>query len=132
MPEAPLLSVEGGTLSRVAKTLGLRLPVEAGAILAKGNTRVPGAFDFYLQARGHQTHPDRAEEVELAISFLKQAISKDGSYGLAYAGLGESYWAKRAVTKDELWTEKARESLLRAVGLKRRSCGRAYTTGKNL
>jgi len=112
------IGIEQGTLRSVAKLIGLRWPAEADQGLAKGNTNVQEAFDLYLQARGRQLHPDNAEDVDLAISLFKQAIDKDGSYGLAHAGLGESYWAKRALTVDQRWAEKARESLLRAIDRK--------------
>jgi tetratricopeptide (TPR) repeat protein/predicted Ser/Thr protein kinase len=107
-----------GMVRKIAGLLGLRWPRQAGEILAQGNTKVPEAYDAYLQAHGYLLHSDRGEAVDRAISLFQQALEKDPSYGLAHAGLCESYWAKNTLAKERQWADKAAESCLRAISAK--------------
>ena len=105
-------------VKKVAGILGLRVTSRAEQALALGNTAVPEAYDSYLQAYGYLKHTDQAGDLDHAISLFQAALEKDPSYGRAYAGLGEAYWAKSSLTSQKQWAEKARESCLRAIAMK--------------
>jgi hypothetical protein len=93
----------------IARRLGLNAPPQP----AHG-TQAPGAYDYYLQGRGYLHYSDKPENVENAISVFQRAISLDADFGLAYAGLGESYWMKYGITKDLQWVDLARSTCERA------------------
>ena len=117
--EAPVRDVatlQDGLVRQVAKILGFELSAQAERLLAVGNTGDPEAYASYLYAHGYlRRSTSQVEHVDRAISLFQKAIEKDPSFGLAHAGLGEAYWAKSTLSKDQQSGEKARESCLRAI-----------------
>ena len=110
-------AMQDGVVREVAGLLGLSVPPEAQRVLTLGNTAVPSAYDFYLQARGYLQRYEQAESVELAITLFRQAVGQDKGYALAQAGLGEAYWRKYQLTKDAQWVTAARDSCAAALRL---------------
>jgi serine/threonine-protein kinase len=99
----------------VAGLLGASVPPEARRVLTLGNTAVPSAYDFYLQARGYLQRYEQPESVEFAINLFQKAVGQDDGYALAHAGLGEAYWRKYQLTKDARWVTAARDSCAAAL-----------------
>lgn len=118
LPLGDTAGLQQGLVKKAAGILDLRLPSRAADSLAMGNTTVPQAYDSYLQAYGYLKHADRADDLDRAISLFQAALAADTSFGRAYAGLGEAFWAKSSLTADKQWAEQARESCLRAIGAK--------------
>ncbi len=58
--------------------------------VAKANTRDADAYEFYLKGRYH-AGKSTADGLKRAIAYFQQAIEKDPSYALAYAGLADAY-----------------------------------------
>lgn len=73
------------------------------------------AFADYAQARVFLERPDVPGSLQHAIDLLHSAIARDNRFALAYAALGEAYWAQFRETKDVAWTEKARAANLDAL-----------------
>jgi serine/threonine-protein kinase len=73
------------------------------------------AFAEYAQARVFLERPDVRGSLKNAIDLLQAAIAKDNRFALAYAALGEAYWAQFRETNDASWTDKARAANLDAL-----------------
>ena len=108
-------AMQDGVVREVAGLLGASLPPEARRVLTLGNTAVPSAYDFYLQARGYLQRYEQLESVEFAINLFQKAVEQDDGYALAHAGLGEAYWRKYQLTKDTRWVTAARDSCAAAL-----------------
>ena len=115
IPAADSFSVEDAVTEGVVKALQLKLPPEEQAALKVHGTSNPGAYNYYLRARGYLLNFASAENVENAILMLKEALQVDPSFGPAKAALGEAYWRKYWLTKDKDWTTLAKEECDAAV-----------------
>jgi serine/threonine-protein kinase len=109
-------AIQDRLVDSVARNLGLTVPAQRPRAIAYG-TQMPGAYDFYLQGMGYLRFADKVESIESAINLFQHAIAIDGDYGLAYAGMGESYWKKYVATKDVQWVDLSRNSCERALAL---------------
>ncbi len=109
------VGVQSALLRNLAQLLGMRSAGTAEARLAGGNTKIPAAFEDYIQAHGWLRHAADAAAVDRAIGLFRSAIQKDAAYGRAYAGLGEALWAKSALSQDQQWPEQARQACLSAI-----------------
>jgi tetratricopeptide (TPR) repeat protein len=58
--------------------------------VSKQGTQNPEAYALYLKGRYHWAKRTRAD-IETAVSYFDQAIAKDPSYAMAYAGLADCY-----------------------------------------
>jgi serine/threonine-protein kinase len=74
----------------VVDTLRVRLSGGPGAALVKRSTENTEAHDLYLQGRYFFAKRD-STSVRKAREYFEQAIGKDPSYALAYAGLSDTY-----------------------------------------
>jgi serine/threonine protein kinase/tetratricopeptide (TPR) repeat protein len=88
-------------------------------LLTAGGTTLPAAFDAYVRGRGHLVlaKAEDREGVDRAIALFEEALVGDPRYVLALAGLGEAYWQKCRITKEDVCRTLAIESLERAIGL---------------
>lgn len=100
---------------KVAEALKIKLEPLALGSLNTGDSTVPEAYEFYLQAQGYLLQSAKEENFDKAIKLFERAIERDSSYALAYKGLGQAYWQKYKLTKIPKWAEEARSSLLSAV-----------------
>jgi len=74
----------------VAQEIRIALTPQGQGHLAKTHTVNPEAYELYL--KGHYLWNKRTEEgVRKGIEYFRQAIEKDPSYALAYAGLADCY-----------------------------------------
>ena len=78
-------------------------------------TANPDAFADYAQARVFLERPDVPGSLDHSITLLQSAIARDSRFALAYAALGEAYWAQFNETKNRDWTTKARAANLEAL-----------------
>jgi tetratricopeptide (TPR) repeat protein/TolB-like protein/predicted Ser/Thr protein kinase len=97
--------------------MNLELNSEERANLASHETQRPGAYDFYLQARGYLLNYDRVESLDSAIAVFRKALEVDSKYALAYAGIGQAYWRKHELTGAQAWVEPARAACEGALAL---------------
>jgi serine/threonine-protein kinase len=99
-PEA----IQQGVVGEVADLIQVTIHPEAHRLLDASNTKVPGAYDFYLQGLGYLFMGRKTDE---AIQEFRHALELDPNYALAYARLGEAYWRKYQATKDRQWIDQA-------------------------
>ncbi len=101
--------------AQTADWLGLTLSDEARRVLTAGQTKVPTAYELYLQGRGEMPRRDLPGNLDAAIVHLQQALLSDPHYALAHAALGEAFWLKYSETKARIWIDEARRSCTTAL-----------------
>ena len=88
--------------------LALQLDPDAQHALTAGGTSLPGAYQAFVQGRGHLQRFDRGvENVDLAIALLNRAVEIDPRYALAHTALGEAYWRKYQIDRQPAAIEQA-------------------------
>jgi len=111
------LGIEDRIMEAALRMLSVDLTAsDRQAVLAHG-TAQPGAYDYYLQAKGYLSAYDRLENVDNAITVFRKALDVDKRYALAYGGLGEAYWRKHELTGSSAWVEPARAACEGALGI---------------
>ena len=115
-PSNPL-AAEDRIMEAVIRMLGLTLSETERTAIVAHDTAQPGAYDYYLQAKGYLSTYDRLENVDNAITVFRKALDIDARYALAYAGLGEAYWRKHELTGSSTWVEPARGACEGALGI---------------
>ena len=73
------------------------------------------AFAEYSQARLFLERPDVPGNLDHSVRLFQSAIAKDNRFAMAYAGLGQAYWALYQETKDPIWTTRATTAILDAL-----------------
>jgi tetratricopeptide (TPR) repeat protein/tRNA A-37 threonylcarbamoyl transferase component Bud32 len=112
---ADVFEVEDDVVASALKMLEISPQQQDLKILASHGTEEPAAYDFYLQGRGYLQQFQIPENIENAILLFNRALQKDQHYGLAYAGLGESYWRKYEHTQDRQWVQQASTACSNAI-----------------
>jgi eukaryotic-like serine/threonine-protein kinase len=106
-PASDPFGLEDQVTDSVLAALDMELqPGESPSETSRGTTE-SDAYDHYLQGRGYLQDFHKPENVESAVAQFNQALSRDGNYALAYAGLGEAYWYKYLSTHDPNWVSRA-------------------------
>lgn len=85
-----VFAVQDEIAHAVVDTLRVRLSGGPGATLVKRSTGNTEAHDLYLQGRYFFAKRD-STSLRKAREYFEQAIEKDSSYALAYAGLSDAY-----------------------------------------
>ena len=83
-------SVQREIATAISGNLQLRLSSDDKSRLAKLSATNPEAYQLYLKGRYH-ANQTTAAGLKKSIEYFQQAIDKDPSYALAYAGLADSY-----------------------------------------
>ena len=109
-------ALQDNLVSLVAGLLEVPLPAEVRLSAESGQSREPGAEDYYLQGRGYLLSD--INQADLAIDVFKEALRRDPKFARAHAGLGEAYLDKYEFTKDPDWIKKAGDSCERALALR--------------
>jgi len=114
IPQTDVIAMQEGVLKQVADVLDLDIRPDAERNLNQGITRVPGAYEFYLQGTGYLL---AGHAIDLAIAEFERALDLDPQYALAHAGLGEAYWGKYLGTSDREWVDEAWKECRQAIKL---------------
>ena len=85
-----IFAVQDSISEQVVKALALRLTGEERRLLGKRYTDNSEAYQLYLMGRFHWNKRNR-EGYKKAIGYFNQAIERDPTYALAYAGLADCY-----------------------------------------
>jgi TolB-like protein/Tfp pilus assembly protein PilF len=85
-----ILAVQEEIAKQVSEKLRLRTTGEEQKRMGKRSTENTEAYQLYLKGR-YYWNRRTADLLKKANEYFQQAIDKDPSYGLAYAGLAESY-----------------------------------------
>jgi serine/threonine protein kinase/Tfp pilus assembly protein PilF len=85
-----IFAIQSDVAQRIASALQARLsPSERGRI-EKKQTENTEAYQLYLKGRFHW-NKRMVDDVRMAVDYFTQAIEKDSSFALAYAGLAQTY-----------------------------------------
>src|SRR5262249_20888697 len=87
---ADIISLQQQIAGDIAARLRSGMNSSEKQLVTKQGTRSPEAYELYLKGR-YYWNKRTAVDVNTAISHFNQAIAKDASYALAYAGLADSY-----------------------------------------
>ena len=117
VPAADVFAVENHVEEGTVKTLDLKLRPEEETSLKVHGTASPAAYNYYLQARGYLVDYTKADNLENAILMSREALKLDDHFGSARASLGEAYWRKYSLTKDQHLTEQAKQECETAITL---------------
>src|SRR5881398_1993484 len=85
-----IFAVESDIAKTIAETLQAKITGSEKNSIAKAPTANPEAYELYLKGRFFWNKRSGVD-LRKAIEFFNQAIAKDPSYALAYAGLADSY-----------------------------------------
>jgi tetratricopeptide (TPR) repeat protein len=105
---ARLLDLQDDVARRTAAVLGL-----AAATPIRRGVEPAFAEDRYLQALGHLRRYENEAEVDAAVRILEDL----GESGVVQAALARAYLAKREITGERTWAERAIDASRRAAGL---------------
>ncbi len=98
--------------------LAVELEPEAQRALTAGGSRVPGAYEAFIQGRGYLQRFDRgAEYIDRAIEAFQRAVTADPRYALAHAALAEAYWRRHELVRQAEWIDRAVEHCERALAI---------------
>ena len=113
-----IFAVQDAISRRVGDVLALRLSGEERERLAKRGTDNPEAYQAYLLGRFHLNKLNE-EHTRKSIEYFDQAIARDPTYALAYAGLADSYLSlpTSANTPSSEAKIKAREAAMKALSI---------------
>lgn len=101
----------------------------AGPIRTSGAARTAGttlgtndveALSKYGQAVEALERPDIPGNLQRAVAFLRSAIDRDPKFALAFARLGEAYWATYQASNDPKWASDAANATNTALTLDQR------------
>jgi serine/threonine protein kinase/tetratricopeptide (TPR) repeat protein len=110
-------SLQDAAVARIANALNVRVQAQHAREAAPFTPAVPGAYEYYLQARGYLQRSDRLDSIENAIAVARRALELDTNYAGAHAAVAEAYWHKFQLTRDQQWIEQALTSCRRALEL---------------
>jgi TolB-like protein/Tfp pilus assembly protein PilF len=88
--QSDLVTLQSEIAKDVSRSLKLKLSGTDVAKVEKSYTADPEAYQLYLKGRFYW-NKRTAESLNQAVVFFNQAIEKDPSYALAFAGLAEAY-----------------------------------------
>jgi serine/threonine-protein kinase len=112
-----VFGVQDRVAEDVVSMLGLQLGGKEHTALAAHGTQEPAAYDYYLRGLGYLQDYHRAQNVSNAIQLFERALERDSKYALAYAGLGQAYWAEYDMAHEPEWIDKAAQACQRSVEL---------------
>jgi TolB-like protein/tetratricopeptide (TPR) repeat protein/predicted Ser/Thr protein kinase len=117
-PFSQIFALPGELAVDVSRRLRPRLGSEEKQLLTRNYTQDPQAYQLYVRGR-YFFNKVTVEGAERAIGYFQQAIERDPTYALAYAGLADSYLMLRGygIRPVEETVPKARAAALRAVQL---------------
>lgn len=117
VPAADVFAVEDNVVEGTVSALHLKLRPEEQTTLKLHGTASPEAYNYYIQARGYLVDYTKTGNLDNAIVMSREALKVDPNFGAAKASLGESYWRKYALTKDQHLTEQAKSECDSAIKL---------------
>ena len=113
-----MLTLEREISTEISEHLRLKLNSAQKKSLTKGITENSEAYQLYLKGRYHWNK--RTEEgIKKSIEYFEQAIAQDSKFGLAYAGLADSYNLMASYSSKPLATPflRAKATALKALSL---------------
>ena len=109
-----LLTLEDQIYGKLTEVLQAKAPNGGGASHPTENI---AAYDLYLRGRTALRGQQDPKNVQAAITLFDDAIKKDPSFALAYAGMADASLFMYREKKDRFWSEKAIASAQQAERL---------------
>lgn len=117
-PTSDLFTIEDKLATSIASALQIPLRTEEQAALNEHATNIPEAFQYYVQGIGYLRSGRRdPESLTSAETLLQAALKLDPNFGRAEAALGEVYWQRYDLTKQDRWVAPARKACNQAIEL---------------
>jgi tetratricopeptide (TPR) repeat protein len=109
--------VQNQIVEAAASLLELELGPQERRALTVQSPPANGAYEFYLKGRGYLANRG-TDNFAKALDSFRQAIVLDQNFGLAYAGLGDTYWAQYDnANRDSRLVDRSYEACTTAVKL---------------
>ncbi|MBI2690018.1 MAG: tetratricopeptide repeat protein [Acidobacteria bacterium] len=112
-----VFALQDDAVSKLANALNMKVQPKYAAELNRVSPMHPGAYDFYLQAKGYLQRNDRLADINSAIALLNRAREIAPDNAGVHSALAEAYWFKHERTADPQWVSKAAEECRRALAL---------------
>jgi tetratricopeptide (TPR) repeat protein len=116
-PVSDLFTIEDQVANGVAAALQISLRSEEKQALGAHSTSQPEAYQYFVQGRGYLQDSRKPENLTSAEIVFKQALKVDPNFGQAEAGLGETYWLRYQLGKQNQWIAPAQQACTKAVDL---------------
>ena len=132
-----LLTIEDQIFTKLGNALEMKQSTEELARTTARPTEDIGAYELYLKSRNMMRGKQDVKNIDTALSLFDQAIKRDPSFALAYAGSAEASLMMFDLKKDSVWTQRALGAALQAARMNENlpevhySLGSVYTaTGR--
>ena len=100
-----LLTLEDNIYAKLIEVLQSKTPNGAAGVAHP--TENVAAYDLYLRGRTALRNQQDPKNVQAAIGYFEEAIKKDGSFALAYAGTADASRIMYHEKKDSFWAQKS-------------------------
>lgn len=110
-------AVQDRVIEEVLNSLDIELRKEDRGRMRWHGTTQPQAYDSYLRALGYLQDYDRLENLDKAIAALRGSLEADSKFARAYAGLGQAYIFRYALTNLPESVKEAKDACVRATEL---------------
>jgi len=127
-PAGDLATLQNEAVSRLASLMNLS--VSADMLRNTGGAVNPAAYEDYLKALGYMQRHDKPDNLDLAITALKNSVHTDPRFALGYAQLGEAYRWKYEEDQDNRWLDEAQGYGQKAVEIDNRMPSAYVTLGR--
>jgi tetratricopeptide (TPR) repeat protein len=114
---ANAFNLQDAAVERLAAALQLRMRAEYLQEARNQAPLAPGAYDFYLQARGYLQRNDQIQSLASAVVLLQRALALDPKFALAQSGLAQAYFYQFKLTRDPATLEAALAAGKQALAL---------------
>jgi serine/threonine-protein kinase len=102
-----LLTLEDQIYGGVVEALALKPTSEESARTTPHPTENFEAYDLYLKGRSAMRGQQDVKNIQAAIGYYEEALKKDPSFALAYAGVADASLVMYHEKKDSFWSQKA-------------------------
>jgi serine/threonine-protein kinase len=102
-----LLTLEDQIYGGVVEALALKPTSEESARATPHPTENFEAYDLYLKGRSATRGQQDVKNIQAAVDYYEQALKKDPSFALAYAGVADASLLMYFQKKDSFWSQKA-------------------------
>ncbi|HJZ63931.1 MAG TPA: tetratricopeptide repeat protein [Candidatus Acidoferrum sp.] len=110
-----LLTLEDNIYAKLTEALQTKTP--NSSVAASHPTENVAAYDLYLRGRTALRSQQDLKNVQAAINYFEDAIKKDSSFALAYAGTSDASRIMYHERKDSFWAQKSLAAAEQALRL---------------
>jgi len=115
-PVTNLATWQNDIVQKLAGALDLPFDEEMTNAISFGTTMIPAAFSRYIEGLSFR-YLEQLDKINSAISLFTDALKYDPRFIMAYIALGEAYWEKFKLLKEDKWLDKVESVYSQAVQL---------------